>query len=138
MEDSTAALSAFDALVKATQHSSWRVRHEACFALGKLKKSQALPSLVKSLKDTVELVRKSSAFAIGEILKHQSTLTVVEPLQPEQTSLTFNDSLSVETAFNALLNSLSDNYYSVRYTAQDAITKALQEQAAVRIMPASQ
>jgi HEAT repeat protein len=95
-------------LVAARTHPDWKVRGSIAGAVGRIADQEAVPALVAMLRDGNEVVRKSAAVSIRR---------VAEKIDEGE----FVDRKLAEDAVRALIVALDDRYYSVRYSAGDAL-----------------
>jgi HEAT repeat protein len=84
-------------LANMVRNEDFRIRSNACTALGLIGDTSAVDYLIPALNDTANLVRKSAAFALGEARSHKS--------------------------MPYLISALSDEFYGTRFTASNSLVK---------------
>ncbi len=95
---------AVPALVEAKEHPNWKVRSSVAGALGRIGDPGAVPALLSLLEDENEIVRKGA----GVSLKRTAE-------KAEEGDAPGEDVVA------SLVDALDDRYYSVRYSAADAL-----------------
>jgi HEAT repeat protein len=94
-------------LIKLAQHRLWRMRLASCEAMGEIGDPRGIDPLILALEDSVFLVRKGAAFGLGKMAE---TVIAMAPERQKQ-------------SLEALIRTLGDDSYVVRYPAAQALEK---------------
>ncbi len=111
------------ALNRAAWHEDWKVRSSVASAIGRVGSPDGLQGLLQLLSDENEIVRKSSAVAIRRMATEPEPTEGPEELDQYRRALEARGATTDEAVVRALIRSLGDEYYHVRYSGAAALTE---------------